>query len=715
MAEKEATVYIVDVGKSMGERRHGRHVTDLEWAMQYVWDRITTTVGTGRKTATVGVVALRSDVTSNELEEDPSFSNISVIQNIGQFLMPDIRKLRDCIKPSQTNKGDAISSIVIAIQMISAYCKKLKYKRKIVLVTNGTGVMNSDGIDEIQKKIKDDNIEFAVIGADFDDPEFGIKEEDKDSLKAKNEALLHKFVEGSDGVYGTLEEAIAELDIPRIKVTRSMPSFKGFLQLGDASKYETAFRIPVERYFRTYVAKPPSASSFALRSGTQREEGDAPASQAPGEGEALTTVRTSRTYQISDESAPGGKVDVERDDLAKGYEYGRTAVHISQTDENITNLETFAGMELIGFVQSDKFDRYLEMSNTNVIIPQRANDKASLALSSFIHALFELESYAVARLVTKEAKPPMIVLLAPSIEPDYECLIELQLPFAEDVRSYRFPPLDKVVTVSGKIVTEHRNLPNDDLKDAMSQYVDSMELDLKDDDGDTIPGLPIEESFSPLLHRIDSAVRYRAVHPNDPILEPSQRLTKFANPPEDLVKKSSQYLEKLMSTADVKKVPPKTKGRKRQRETEKPLSGLDVDALLFQEPKRSKISAENAVPEFKQMLSRAESVDTIHDAVRQMSAILEAQIKHSLGDANYDRVVEGLGTMREELVDYEEPALYNEFLRVLKGKVLSEELGGDRRELWWLVRKSKLGLIDQATSERSEVSEEEAKEFFSAA
>lgn len=321
-------------------------------------------------------------------------------------------------------------------------------------------------------------------------------------MQAKNEALLRKFVEGSDGVYGTLEEAIAELDIPRMKVTRSMPSFKGFLQLGDASKYETALRIPVERYFRTYVAKPPSASSFALRSGTQGEEGDVPAaSQAPGEGEALTTVRTSRTYQISDESAPGGKVDVERDDLAKGYEYGRTAVHISQTDENITNLETFAGMELIGFVQSDKvstlaipshfdetnqavkFDRYLQMANTNVVIPQRANDKASLALSSFIHALFELETYAVARLVTKEAKPPMIVLLAPSIEPDYECLIELQLPFAEDVRSYRFPPLDKVVTVSGKIVTEHRNLPNDDLKDAMSQYVDSMELDLKDDDG----------------------------------------------------------------------------------------------------------------------------------------------------------------------------------------------------------------------------------------
>lgn len=144
------------------------------------------------------------------------------------------------------------------------------------------------------------------------------------------------------------------MDIPRIKVTKSMPSFKGFLHLGDATKYETALRIPVERYFRTYVAKPPSASSFVIRSATQGEDGDAPAaSQAPGD-ESLTTVRTSRTYQITDESAPGGKVDVERDDLAKGYEYGRTAVHISQTDENITNLETFAGMDIIGFVQSDK-------------------------------------------------------------------------------------------------------------------------------------------------------------------------------------------------------------------------------------------------------------------------------------------------------------------------------------------------------------------------
>lgn len=156
-------------------------------------------------------------------------------------------------------------------------------------------------------------------------------------------------------------------------------------------------------------------------------------------------------------------------------------------------------------------------------------------------------------------------------------------------------------------------------------------------------------------------------------------------------------------------VPPKTKGRKRTRETEKPLSDLDVDALLHQE-KRAKISPTNAIPEFKQTLSYAENVDTISDAVKQMAAIVEDQVKNSLGDANYDRVVESLGVMRDELISYEESALYNDLLKQLKDKVLKEELGGDRRELWWLIRRSKIGLIDRNQSDRSEVSEDEAKE-----
>ena len=127
----------------------------------------------------------------------------------------------------------------------------------------------------------------------------------------------------------------------------------------------------------------------------------------------------------------------------------------------------------------------MAMSVSCVIIAQKTNNKAILALSSLIHALFELESYAVARLVTKDNKEPLITLLTPSIEVDYECLLDVQVPFVEDVRSYKFPPLDKVTIVSGKEIKEHRNLPNDALKTAMSDYVDRMDLSTfgKDDEG----------------------------------------------------------------------------------------------------------------------------------------------------------------------------------------------------------------------------------------
>lgn len=177
--------------------------------------------------------------------------------------------------------------------------------------------------------------------------------------QAQNETILQDLAYKCGGICGSLNQAIAELDIPRIKSTRPVPSYKGYLTLGDPSSYDSAMSIDVERYPRTMVAKAPTASTFAVKA--DMAEGDAAAgpSDAPDIGEAaapdggLTVVHQARTYQVKDESAPGGKKDVERDDLAKGYEYGRTAVYISESDLNITKLDTKAGLEIVGFIPAE--------------------------------------------------------------------------------------------------------------------------------------------------------------------------------------------------------------------------------------------------------------------------------------------------------------------------------------------------------------------------
>jgi ATP-dependent DNA helicase 2 subunit 2 len=356
------------------------------------------------------------------------------------------------------------------------------------------------------------------------------------------------------------------------------------------------------------------------------------------------------------------------------------------------------------------------MSRANLIVSQKLNDKASMALSSFIHALYELESYAVARLVIKENKEPKLVLLTPHIEPDFECLYDVELPFAEDMRSYKFPPLDRVLTVSGKEVKVHRTLPSDKLLDAMSDYVDSMDLSTfgKDEEGEPTEYMPMDETYSPMLHRINQVIKHRAVYPEADAPPPFEILMRYSKPPSDLVEKSQSKLDRLIQAADVKKVPPKARGKRYyKKESSKPLSNLDVGALLAQDSGRTrrKIDPKNAVAEFKQFLAGADKIEDLHDACKQMKYIIFDWIRNSVGDLNYGRAVEAIRIMREEMNELEEPGPYNDFLRELKAKVLGGELGGDRKEMWYRIRISKLTLILKGECAGSEVTEEESKRF----
>lgn len=163
MADKEAIVFILDLGSSMAQEHHGRSESDLEWSMRFVWDKVGDIVAANRKTLCVGVVGLRTDETSNRLQEEDGYDNISVLQELGPMSTSSLKSLQTCINPSTTLSGDAISAIVVAVDMIDTFTKKLKWTRKIYLVTDGMGPMDSDDISEIAGKMNDSNIQLTVL------------------------------------------------------------------------------------------------------------------------------------------------------------------------------------------------------------------------------------------------------------------------------------------------------------------------------------------------------------------------------------------------------------------------------------------------------------------------------------------------------------------------------------------------------------------------
>ena len=123
--------------------------------------------------------------------------------------------------------------------------------------------------------------------------------------------------------------------------------------------------------------------------------------------------------------------------------------------------------------------------------------------------------------------------------------------------------------MKGKVLTKHRNLPTEEQDEVMSDYVDSMDLMKykRDERGcdltliksvfayfsEYVEYLRPEDVYSPLVHRINQVITYRAVHPNAPLPPPSEILMKYSNPPEDLIKGSEKVLQNIIETFNIKK------------------------------------------------------------------------------------------------------------------------------------------------------------------
>jgi ATP-dependent DNA helicase 2 subunit 2 len=276
------------------------------------------------------------------------------------MLMPDVRQCRNNFVASKTNSGDPLSALILALHMTTEHCKRLKYIKNIYLITNGRSPIEIDDttIPQVVSKLKEENVSLNVIGVDFDDENFGFVETNKDEEKAETEEILKNLVEQSDGIFGTMAEAIAEMQQPRVKEIRKAPLFKGLLMLGDGSTFETAMTIDVEAYPRVMIDRPPTASNYVVRSNANPAEGASFTSSNTMNSEEdhkndLAAVKTSRGYKVEDPNAPGGKRDVSEDELDKGFEYGRSAVHFSEDDQQLLGLETSPGIDIIGFVPWD--------------------------------------------------------------------------------------------------------------------------------------------------------------------------------------------------------------------------------------------------------------------------------------------------------------------------------------------------------------------------
>ncbi|KAJ3009384.1 X-ray repair cross-complementing protein 5 [Thoreauomyces humboldtii] len=599
MAQKAATLFILDVSPSMRARKDADGLTYQEHAQKIIYKMLHSKVIVKRKTDTVALLLVGSTETSNILAEDDQYQHIQAYQFSNDedilFKAADLNLMKyiDAGIEDGSGGGDMMDALIVGIHMIEVFTTgktgPLKYDRKIYVLTDAANPMVTEDYETVVANAKSQGITMSLIGYDFDDPELP-KSEDKPQIKKDNEAFLRNFAEELSGPFFRSDEAAEALDQLRSKDVNMTALFSGALTLGDPELHpESCLSIQVKAFNKTTELKLPSAKKWStLAESLPAEERENP---------TFGTVAMDRTYKlaIGDDGTgdPGSAQDdrpLTKEDLVRAYKYGKTLVPMSTEDEEGMKLKTTKGMSIIGFLRKTQMRRYQFMAGIQVVIPDEKYPSAERQFSPLIQGMNDKNMVALVRYVSRDGLSPKLGYLIPDSK---NHAMFAHIPFAEDIRQHVFPTLDYLLeddvaaaraslsqaTMSGTTVgsiggsvggskthrLNTRLVPAQDALDAMDSFIDAMDLmeAVDEGDGEKREAYRPKDVFNPGWQRIYQCIGYRAIHPDDTSLPPiDPRIMACIDPMPELIDQAKPAAEKLQSCFSLKKVEKKASGKR---------------------------------------------------------------------------------------------------------------------------------------------------------
>ncbi|CAK5280012.1 unnamed protein product [Mycena citricolor] len=834
------TMYVVDVGPSMNNlRTHDpegnrlpHEITNLEWGLQFVKLKIQEMAGpfiiyNKRKTEQCGVILFGSDKTKNMLSKD-GYERVEEYIPIAQPSGETLEQLNRLVPTEEA--GDPLDALIVAIEtQHKQLASKKTWTRKIVLVTDGTNPIEvTEDEASTAKRMVELGIQLTIVGIDFDDEEYPSKEEDKSNVKAENEEFYSRLVqqvtdEGGHAVLGTCALALREIARPDMKITKSTLSTT-ILRLGDTvTRSGEALELTIKTSKCTAVTRPKSFKKYAVRESTKRkkeakmkvvmEEDDDATEEDTDEEEVddtamdvdepagkkvtFTQLKMRTQYLIDHRERESEDTEIkpainpetnelepevevtDKENLIRGYKYGTTYVPVTE-EKDFGKLPTVKGIDICGFFPAKNFRRELSMGEIQYVWGDPNQPESQVAISSIARAMDQAgkEMMAIARWVTADERDAKMGVLFPSVNDEgADCLLWAQMPFADDVRRYTFPSLDRLVSKKGELLTEHPYLPTKSQLDAMDDFVDAMDLDAaeKDEEGNLVPWYDTRDSYNPSLHRIKQAQFHAAVVadlPNNPIGPPHPEIMKYLEPPRRVLKRAREAISSCIDEFNVKEVPKKiAKTRKdghvhayddedemlllgpaEPQAPQEPRTGTQTQpskaAPKRKDPDESATEDEtdNEDPETKAKADRRSTSptvdpgrapgriigdarplddfkssfaggDLVSKAVEDMCAVIKETALKPFAKRRHAELVECLTALRETCLKEDEIDVWNMFLPELKDQCLNSKPGN--ASFWAEVQKvgPKLSLIsDEEADEHggsSEISAFKAKKFIS--
>jgi ATP-dependent DNA helicase 2 subunit 2 len=745
MATKEALYMALDVSGSMCP-----HIADITGSLQaHLCDKVI-----HAKSDAFGLALVGTAETDNECARSMSgYDHISIMGEMGPVKANRIESVGSI--QAEDGQADAIDALVVASDALVRYVRKLKWTKRIMLISDGetiTASADDDCLSDIAAQLVENKIRLDVVTVGALSRAVAAAAEGRDvsaggdlGLQAASDvwaplsALRDRVhaIAREKGIHMPLvvvsqwEQLKAEWAEPYKKNVRPTASYRGPINISGKhlavrvwKKVSASSSVPVK--FKSISKRAAELLATA---------GDDPEAAADAET-ILTETRFHRATDPDTEVPPEMRVSA--------YRYGTDLIPLSgPAEEGMKYGVAEKCFELHGFVPQSAVPRHFFLGTTDVVVGDDAVAGAREAVQALCIAMDKAGKGAIARYAPRAKTAPRLVFLLPGIK----CLYMNQLPFKDEVKSLLWPPLAVPP-------------PTDAQRSAAVVLVEALDLDTSarrslagaDADEARIRDMPPDaraslrrpkDTTNPTHQRYFKLLKHKMLHPEQPPPPPPWPLIRPLQPDTGLFTAAQPALTALCEACPVGpmlKHSAKRVWKEPAGESTNPAAirqrGPDAGALTVQPlPSLQPSSADGGAPAlmvdsgrpvetFWQVLGD-KLADRVEEAIKQMEAVTLSLFARAArpDDAAAAKAFRCLRELRRACVQEDEPTPYNEFLDTIKKLWLPDTATAagatPSREPFWsaLAADTELsaGKISRAEAEDSTFSEEEARAFLHAA
>lgn len=593
----------------------------------------------------------------------------------------DVFKHLDNIHQEE-GSSDMLEALLVAADHVYERTGDRKYQRRLFLVSNVFGtVKRKEDLSSLIQFMKQREMQLVVIGIDFSDLDAAPgQNDDWDRLSAKQQnERVAQFVcteLGEGSLVVPVNDAMEALTALRKRSVGQRSLCRCVLSIGDV-------RVAVHLFTKALQARIPTLKKTAAKG----------------------LVVEKKYFCVSE---PDREIDPAV--RVKAYRYGKSVIPFTDVDEAQLKFVSERSIQALGFIPLSQVPMHLLLGGVKVVASAPGDDDGAPALSALVQGMDQLQRAMLVRYVRVTNADPVLGVCIPSAKVERDILYLAILPFAEDLRHYRFTTYSDVVVlpeeaqavdklVHALTMDAQQLKPNATFNPTLQYYYQCVKERF-------LASVSNREAPSPTgLPEVSATVRRTCCHFGGPqsvvasllsaAKAPTQlcaELFPFVDPNDDAHGGKHAKLFWFAKVAGVSDGSVKVEGLSKDAPTAaSPLSAslftpgdsptpsdMQAAALLTGGAHAdSKVTTSDPIGSFRSMLA-TKGVDNVDRAIFEMSEVILKLVRSSVGTQFYAKCCGCVDALRAACVVEGEPRAFNSFLINLMCA-----LRGSDHEVFW--------------------------------